>query len=73
MPSGGGEATQLSDDPAGDYAPAWGPAGELVVFQSNRRAGSRIWVVRSTGGPATQATDGGGGDDFVPDWHVPTG
>jgi Tol biopolymer transport system component len=48
-----GRATPLTDDPAGDYDPAWSPDGKQIVFNSNRLGGHSLF---------TRASDGRGVD-----------
>jgi Tol biopolymer transport system component len=71
MPSEGGEAVRLDDDPAADYQPAWSPDGRQIAFVSNRGGGTHIWRVEIENGHArgapTQVTRSQAPDLF-PEW-----
>jgi hypothetical protein len=41
MPSGGGELTQLSSDPAPDWAPQFSPDGKWIAFSIPYRTADR--------------------------------
>ena len=44
-----GRATRLTDDPAGDYDPAWSPDGKHIVFGSTRLARWSLFMRASDG------------------------
>ena len=48
--------TQLTSDPADDIQPRWNPAGDKVVFASNRSGNWDIWLVNRDGTDLTQIT-----------------
>ena len=50
MPTGGGNATQLTFAIAHDIAPAWSPDGKRVAFGSNEGGAHRVWMVDADGG-----------------------
>ena len=52
VPLAGGEARQLTSDPAGEDRGRWSPDGKQFLFTSGRDGSSQIWVVNfdSTGG-----------------------
>jgi Tol biopolymer transport system component len=44
-----GRAARLTDDPAGNYDPAWSPDGKHIVFNSNRLGLSSLFMRASDG------------------------
>ena len=58
MPSAGGEAIQLTSDPAGDFGTAWSPDGSQVAFHSMRNGNRDLFTVRADGTGLTQQTRG---------------
>jgi Tol biopolymer transport system component len=44
-----GRATRLTDDPAGDYDPAWSPDGKHIVFNSDRLGRYSLFMRASDG------------------------
>jgi len=66
IPSEGGEARQLTSDPATDERPGWSPDGQWIVFRSDRAGGrlwrdtyggGRLWRVPAEGGEAAPVLD----------------
>ena len=55
-PIAGGEAEQLTSDPADDFAPALSPDGKEVAFHSWRSGSRDIFVMRLDGGGVQQVT-----------------
>ncbi len=53
---GGGEARQLSSDPAYDTAPVWSPDGSRIAFASDRMGSTDIYVVAAGGGTPVRLT-----------------
>ena len=49
MPVTGGEARQITTDPAGDYYPDWSPDGRRIVFHSRRGGNRDIYTVEADG------------------------
>ena len=49
MPVTGGEARQLTTDPAGDYNGDWSPDGRRIVFHSLRNGNRDIYTVEADG------------------------
>ena len=45
LASGGGEMTQLTDDPTPDWRPSWSPDGNEIVFYAYRSGNRDIWVM----------------------------
>ena len=56
LPSGGGDMTQITTDPAADWDPRWSPDGREIAFYSVRSGNRDVWVMPSAGGPARQLT-----------------
>ena len=52
----GGEARQMTADPARDSNPLPSPDGQRIAFYSYRTGDREIWVMPSAGGAATQPT-----------------
>ncbi|MGH9258257.1 MAG: protein kinase domain-containing protein, partial [Vicinamibacterales bacterium] len=52
----GGEARQMTADPAPDWNPLLSPNGQQIAFYSYRTGDREIFVMPSTGGAATQLT-----------------
>jgi hypothetical protein len=56
-PDGSGQ-TQITDDPAGDYYPAWSPDGTKFAFTSDRDGGNpHIYVMNLNGTCLTRLTN----------------
>ncbi len=66
QPLAGGEALQLTRDPAADTSPDFSPDGAHVVFRSWRDGGG-IYVVPVLGGPERRLAVGGYSPRFSPD------
>ncbi len=47
---------RLTEDPAGDFSPTWGPQGRELFFLSTRGGSAQVWRVARDGGAATQVT-----------------
>jgi Tol biopolymer transport system component len=67
MPVSGGEPSQLTDAPGGNYMPAPSPDGREVAFQSQRNGTRDIFVMPAEGG-AAEPVWVGPGDDNLPYW-----
>jgi serine/threonine protein kinase len=67
MPIGGGEPTQVTRDPAPEWAPRFSPDEREAVFYGYRSGGRELWVTATDGGPTRQLTQTQGGGGF-PDW-----
>jgi Tol biopolymer transport system component len=55
-PLGGGEPTQVTDDPADDRYPIWRSDGESIIYSSNRRGTYQICMAYADARPPTQIT-----------------
>ena len=58
MDADGGNVQQLTDDPAGDWSPAWSPDGTRIAFSRYRDGNEDIYVMDADGGNVQQLTDG---------------
>ena len=67
MPAGGGEARQLTTDPAGDFSGDWSPDGRRILFHSLRGGHRNIYTVDADGHNLRQWTSGPG-EKLDPDW-----
>jgi Tol biopolymer transport system component len=56
----GGQARQLTNDPAEDGAARWSRDGRWIYFYSNRGGSPNIWKMPSAGGKVEQVTKEGG-------------
>jgi serine/threonine-protein kinase len=63
----GGEPTQLTDAPGGNYIPALSPDGQELAFQSQRNGNRDLFLMPAQGGPA-QPLVVGPGHDNTPRW-----
>ena len=60
VPASGGEAKQLTTNPAHDTEPRWSPDGKYVIFASYREGQKDLWAVSVEGGRPKRLTDYGG-------------
>jgi len=67
MPLAGGEAEQLTRDPADDFNPAWSPDGSEIAFHT-WRAGNRDSHMMSADGSNDRLLWGGPGHEFGGRW-----
>ncbi len=56
VPAAGGEARQLTTNPAHDTEPVWSPDGKYVVFASYREGHKDLWAVGAQGGTPKRLT-----------------
>jgi Tol biopolymer transport system component len=45
IPAGGGEPTEVTNDPAVDESPVWSPDGKYLYFASDRAGSMNVWRV----------------------------
>jgi TolB protein len=57
MPTSGGEATQLTTHPSGDFAPCWSNDGEKIIFHSFRQGNRDLYCMTKDGGSIQQLTN----------------
>lgn len=63
VPVTGGQARQLTTNPAYDTAPVWSPDGKSIAFASTRATGSRdIFTIPAQGGTARRITADSGAE-----------
>jgi Tol biopolymer transport system component/tRNA A-37 threonylcarbamoyl transferase component Bud32 len=67
MPATGGEMTQLTSEPGGDYHPNWSPDGRRIVFHS-LRSGDRDVYTMTADGSDLRLVAGGPGQQLDADW-----
>jgi Tol biopolymer transport system component len=67
MPATGGEARQLTNDPAGDFSADWSPDGSRIVFHSLRTGNRDVFTVDADGTSLKQWT-AGSEQELDPDW-----
>ena len=73
VPSAGGEALQLTSNPAHDTEPVWSADSKTVVFASWREGQKDIWAVSAEGGTPVRLTEFGGAETpytVSPDGYV---
>jgi len=56
----GSDERRLTRDPATDAAPAWSPAADRIVFQSERTGSVELYLIDPDGTGLTPLTSGGG-------------
>ena len=56
VPINGGQAVQLTTNPAHDTRPIWSPDGQNIVFASNRDGNFDLFIVEAKGGKARKLT-----------------
>jgi TolB protein len=69
----GGNLAQLTDGSGDDRQPNWSPAGDRIVFQSQRAGSWDIWTIAPDGSGLTQVTTGEAEDtdpSFSPDGRL---
>jgi serine/threonine-protein kinase len=67
MPTAGGEARQITTDPAGDFSADWSPDGRRIVFHSLRNGNRDIYTVEADGTGLKQWTSASA-EELDPDW-----
>jgi Tol biopolymer transport system component len=67
MPAAGGEARQITTDPAGDFSADWSPDGRRIVFHSLRNGNRDIYTVDADGTGLRRWTSASE-EELDPDW-----
>ncbi|UCC48931.1 MAG: PD40 domain-containing protein, partial [Gemmatimonadota bacterium] len=67
MNADGSNPVRLTDNPAGDYEPAWSPDGTRIAFMSYRDGNYEIYVMEADGSNPARLTDNPAGDNH-PAW-----
>lgn len=62
VPVSGGQAHQITSDPAYDSRPVWSPDGKHIAFASNRKGSLDIFIVDATGGSPRRVTTHSGAE-----------
>src|SRR5262249_32958969 len=44
VPVQGGDARQITSDPAGELRPRWSPDGKRLLYVSTKEGGSQVWI-----------------------------
>jgi hypothetical protein len=67
MPAAGGEAIQLTTDPAGAYSAVWSPDGRQIAFHSMRAGNRDLYTMEADGSGVVQRTSSPA-HELDPDW-----
>ena len=67
IPAAGGEARQITTDPAGDFSADWSPDGRSIVFHSLRGGNRDIYTVDADGTGLRRWTSAAD-EELDPDW-----
>lgn len=70
MNADGTNPSRLTNNPAGDYRPAWSPDGRYITFHSNRDDGTEIYVMNADGKNPIRLTNNSA-SDYRPAWTTP--
>lgn len=73
VPTGGGEARQLTANMAYDYAPVWSPDSKHIAFASAREGSMDVYVSSLEGGAPKRITTNSGNEipvEFLDNEHV---
>jgi TolB protein len=64
----GSGRSNLTNNPANDWAPAWSPDGKYIASQTNREGNFEIYRMASDGSDPVNLTNDPG-DDQLPHWR----
>src|SRR2546422_4922277 len=68
MNADGSAQTNLTNNAADDYAPAWSPDGLKIAFVSVRDGNQEIYVINADGSAPTNLTNNAA-SDYLPRWR----
>lgn len=68
LPIEGGQAQPLTSGMAFDAQPRFGPAGDRIVFISDRSGGDNVWTIAVDGSDTLQVTEGNDNLYTSPEW-----
>jgi TolB protein len=64
MPASGGQAKQITRNPAQDFYPSWSPDGTSLAYESIRDGNMDVYEIEVDGSGETRLTDDPAPDDF---------
>ena len=67
MDSDGSNQTNITNNPALDFAPSWSPDGSKIAFVSFRDGNDEIYVMDADGSNQSRLTSNSA-DDWFPSW-----
>lgn len=67
MNADGSEVSQLTNDPAMDFDPAWSPDGTQIAFRSHRDGNEEVYLMNADGSDQHNLSNATGGD-YSPAW-----
>ena len=70
VPFGAGPAQELAPSTGSDFSAELAPAGDRVVFVSDRGGQAQLWLAGRSGGMASPLTDDPGSAVFLPHWSA---
>ena len=68
MDADGADQTNLTNDPADDFAPAWSPDGTMIAFTRSSGGDAEIYVMNADGTGQTNLTNNPDADEVSPAW-----